>query len=136
MRIHSSPFDEGDFDKSINKLTFLIPNFRTNSTITLGYDDYEKFGNLFKVCHEKVCKENITSYYFEQGKSYQIYVKLLKKSTGSSDRYDYLVPPFNFYAEDYDEEYSNDDIKYTYNEASNYRQMSIIFLIILISFLF
>ena len=101
----------------------------------------EKFENPFKVCHENVCKENVTSYYFEQGKSYQIYVKLLKKSVGFSTRYNYIVPPFSFYAEDYDKEYSNDDIKYTYDETrphsfSNYRQTSIIFLVILISFLF
>ena len=62
---------------------------------------YEKFENPFKVCHENVCKENVTNYYFEKGKSYQIYVKLLKVfAEGSSTRYDFVVPPFKFYAED------------------------------------
>ena len=146
MHIGYSHLKESDFDKSASKLTFLVPNFRTNSNITFEYVENvwwysEKFENPFKVCHENVCKENVTSYYFEQGKSYQIYVKLLKKSVGFSTRYNYIVPPFSFYAEDYDKEYSNDDIKYTYDETrphsfSNYRQTSIIFLVILISFLF
>ena len=139
--ISYSHLEEDDFDKSASKLTFLVPNFRTNSNITFEYVNYEKFENPFKVCHENVCKENVTSYYFEQGKSYQIYVKLLKELGDSPASYYYFVPPFSFYAEDYDEEYSNDDIKYTYNEtkphsSSNYRQMSIIFLVILILFLF
>jgi hypothetical protein len=128
-----------------NKLTFLVPNFRTNSTITFEYKEsvvqYEKFQNPFKVCHKNVCKENITSYYFEKGKSYQIYVKLLKVlEHGTSTTYDYVVPPFSFYAEDSDKEYSNDDIKYTYEEiqpsSSNYRQMSILILVLLTSLLF
>ena len=36
----------------------------------------------------------------EKGKSYQIYVKLLRVLQDSSSRYDYAVPPFRFYAED------------------------------------
>ena len=102
-----------------------------------------KFENPFKVCHENVCKENVTNYYFEKGKSYQIYVKLLKVlEEGSSTRYDFVVPPFKFYAEDSVEEYSNDDIKYTYDgvkpspSSSTYRQISIIFILLLTSFMF
>ena len=103
---------------------------------------YEKFENPFEVCNENVCEENVTSYYFEEGNSYQIYIKLLKAlHDGSSTRYNYVIPPFRFYSNDSDEEYSNDDIKYTYNEttphsSSNYRRISIIFLILLISLLF
>ena len=97
--------------------TFLVPNFRANSNIKFEYVEkvfyYEKFENPFKVCHENVCKENVTNYYFEKGKSYQIYVKLLRVLQDSSSRYDYAVPPFRFYAEDSVEEYSNDDINYT-----------------------
>ena len=141
----SSFFREEQYDESMSKLTFLVPNFRANSIISFEYtknvNHFSPFENPFKVCHENVCKENVTSYYFEQGKSYQIYVKLLKELGDSPASYYYFVPPFSFYAEDYDEEYSNDDIKYTYNEtkphsSSNYRQMSIIFLVILILFLF
>ena len=143
MQMSYSHLEEDDFDKSASKLTFLVPNFRTNSNITFEYVEkvwyYEKFENPFKVCHENVCKENVTSYYFEKGKSYQIYVKTQKVLEYQETRY--AVPPFRFYANDSDEEYSNDDIKYTYNEtkpysSSNYRQTSIIFLVILISFLF
>ena len=106
---------------------------------------YKKFENPFKVCHENVCKENVTNYYFEKGKSYQIYVKLLKVlEQDSSTNYDYVVPPFKFYAEDSDKEYFNDDITYIYDgvkpspspSSSNYRQISIIFILLLISFLF
>ena len=146
VNIGYSHLKESDFDKSASKLTFLVPNFRTNSNITFEYVENvwwysEKFENPFKVCHENVCKENVTSYYFEQGKSYQIYVKLLKVLQGSSTRYDYVVPPFRFYANDSDEEYSNDDIKYTYNEtkphsSSNYSQTSLRILVLLISLLF
>ena len=91
-----------------------------------------------------VCKENVTNYYFEKGKSYQIYVKLLKVfAEGSSTRYDFVVPPFKFYAEDSVEEYSNDDIKYTYDgvkpspspSSSNYRQISLIFILLLSLFM-
>ena len=49
---------------------------------------------------------------------------------------------FKFYAEDSVEEYSNDDIKYTYDgvkpspSSSTYRQISIIFILLLTSFMF
>ena len=142
-----SHLHEEDFDETANKLTFLVPNFRANSNIKFEYVEkvfyYEKFENPFKVCHENVCKENVTNYYFEKGKSYQIYVKLLKVlEEGSSTRYDFVVPPFKFYAEDSVEEYSNDDIKYTYDgvkpspSSSTYRQISIIFILLLTSFMF
>ena len=127
-----------------NKLTFLVPNFRTNSNITFEYEKNRPFYNLpnpFKVCHENVCKENVTNYYFEKGKSYQIYVKVLTIKESYSSWYNYAVPPFRFYANDSEEEYSNDDIKYTYEgiqppSSSNYRQMSILILVLLTSLLF
>ena len=132
---------EENYDESISKLTFLVPNFRTNSTITFEYKekvDIDTYVNPFKVCHENVCKENVTKYYFEKGKSYQIYVKIQKVSEFTNTVY--AVPPFKFYAEDADEEYSNDDIKYTYNDtkphsASNYRQVSMPILLLLTSLL-
>ena len=134
---HSS-VNEKQYDESMSKLTFLVPNFRTNSTITFEYSEkvsgFSDFVNPFKVCHENVCKENVTKYYFEKGKSYQIYVKIQKVSEFTNTVY--AVPPFKFYAENADEEYSNDDIKYTYNDtkphsASNYRQVSIRILLLL-----
>ena len=143
--LENSYLDDEEVD-SAKKLTFLVPNFRTNSNIKFEYVEkvtlFEKFQNPFQVCHENVCKENVTSYYFEKGKSYQIYVKLLRVLQDSSSRYDYAVPPFRFYAEDSVEEYSNDDIKYTYDgikpspSSSTYRQITIIFILLLTSFLF
>ena len=145
--LENSYLDDEEVD-SAKKLTFLVPNFRTNSNIKFEYVEkvtrFEKFQNPFQVCHENVCKENVTSYYFEKGKSYQIYVKLLRVLQDSSSRYDYAVPPFRFYAEDSVEEYSNDDIKYTYDgvkpspspSSSTYRQISIIFILLLTSFMF
>ena len=138
-----------DYNESMSKLTFLVPNFRTNSKITFEYienvEDFSPFENPFKVCHENICKENVTSYYFEKGKSYEIYVKIQKVSQKWYTRY--MVPPFRFYAEDSEEAYSNDDIKYSYNEtkpqpdpqphsSSNYRRASIIILALLTLFLF
>ena len=126
--------DEGFYNESMSKLTFLVPNFTTNSNITFQYiengEGFSPFVNPFKVCHENICKENIKSYYFEKGKSYQIYIKV-QKVLAYGEEYRYAVPPFRFYA---NEEYSNDDIKYTYNEtkpdpppppsSSKYRQAS------------
>ena len=133
--------DDESHDESKSKLTFLVPNFRTNSNITFEYlerTSFYSFKNPFMVCHEKICKENVSSYYFEKGKSYQIYVKVQKVSLF------YAIPPFKFYAEDSEEKYSNDDIKYTYNEpqpgpnpplSSNYIKVPIQILILLISLL-
>ena len=141
MHVNDYYIREREIDESALKLTFLVPNFSKNSTITFEYQESLAYKNPFKVCHENVCQEDVTSYYFEKGKSYQIYVKLLKVLQGSSTRYDYVVPPFRFYANDSDEEYSNDDIKYTYNEtkphsSSNYSQTSLRILVLLISLLF
>ena len=136
------------YDESRSKLNFSVPNFRTNSNINFEYvnrtKSYYNIENPFIVCYQNDCKENVTKYYFEKGKSYQIYVKLLEVySKGELDSY--LIPPFSFYAEDSDEEYSNDDITYTYNEtrpdpepisASNYKKISLLILAILTSLLF
>ena len=143
----SSFVREEQYDESMSKLTFLVPNFRANSIISFEYtknvNHFSPFENPFKVCHENVCKENVTSYYFEKGKSYQIYVKTQKVLEYQETRY--AVPPFRFYANDSDEEYSNDDIKYTYNDtkpdpkphsSSNYSQTSLRILVLLISLLF
>ena len=69
-----------DLDESVSKLTFLVPNFRTNSTIKFEYlekdRNFRTFNNPFQVCHEGDCKENVTIYDFKEGKSYEIYVKL------------------------------------------------------------
>ena len=55
------------FDESISKLTFLVPNFRTNSTITFEYrenvEHVGKFKNPFQVCHEGKCVENVTTFF-------------------------------------------------------------------------
>ena len=46
------------------KLTFLVPNFRTNSTIIFKYlekSDFDgNFKNPFQVYNEGTCKENVT----------------------------------------------------------------------------
>lgn len=133
---------EREIDESALKLTFLVPNFSKNSTITFEYQESLAYKNPFKVCHENVCQEDVTSYYFEKGKSYQIYVQIQKEIRGMSQDIIYSLPPFRFYAEDSSEEYSNDDIKYTYDtkpgpsSSSNYGQTSILFLLSLISLLF
>ena len=136
------------YDESMSQLNFSVPNFRTNSNITFEFVNktryYKNLENPFIVCHKNDCIENVTNYYFKKGESYHIYVKLLEiYSKGQLDSY--LIPPFRFYAEDSGEEYSNDDITYTYNEtrpdpephsASNYRQISLLILVLLTSLLF
>ena len=98
--------------------------------------------NPFEVCHKNICKNNITSYYFEEGKDYQIYVKM-QKVTQDNYPFDpettYAIPPFTFYAQDYNENYSNDDIDYIYKSNSYYQKIfmgNIFIFIILFSFLF
>lgn len=108
------------YAKLAPNLTFLVPNFRTNATIyfefTKNVHNFSPFSNPFEVCHEKVCKKNVTSFFFEKGKSYEIYIHLQK--VNGTFRENYAVPPFSFYAEDFDENYSNDDIEYKYDESS------------------
>ena len=51
----------------------------------------------------------------------------------------YAIPPFTFYAQDYNENYSNDDIDYIYKSNSYYQKIfmgNIFIFIILFSFLF
>ena len=113
-----------NFDESISKLTFLVPNFRTNSTITFEYEQiYENFKNPFQVCHEGTCKENVTTYDFKQGQSYEIYVKLQEIDTYEGE---YGLPPFTFYAQDYNDIYSNDDIEAIYDKTNNNQKKIII----------
>ena len=66
---------------------------------------------------KKFAKKNVTSFYFEKGKSYEIYIHLQK--VNNTFREFYSIPPFSFYAEDFDENYSNDDIEYKYDKSSH-----------------
>lgn len=120
-----------------SKLTFLVPNFRNNSNIYFKYvqnlSNYSPFPNPFEVCDEIACFENVTKFYFEKGKSYKIYVHLKKVKYISSECY--AVPPFSFYAEDFNEIYSNDDIEYKYDKYDESSNNSVRLFIILALFL-
>lgn len=138
--------DNNHYDESVSKLKFFVTKFRTNLTITFEYtkkvESISEFENPFEVCHENICKNNITSYYFEEGKNYQIYVKM-QKVTQDNYHFEpettYAIPPFTFYAQDYNENYSNDDIDYIYKSNSYYQKIfmgNIFIFILLFSFLF
>ena len=97
----------------MSKLTFLVQNFRTNSTIKFEYLKrgryYENFKNPFQVCHEGDCKENVT--------------KLQLIDTYYKD--EYALAPFTFYAQDYNQIYSNDDIECIYDKSNNQKNIFI-----------
>ena len=106
----------GDRYDSSGELKFLVPNFRGNLSIKFEYKEkaFYSFTNPFKVCHENVCEENISNYYFEEGNSYEIYVKAQKIKFG--EEIDYMIAPFTFYPEDYNGTYYDDDLEYSYDK--------------------
>ena len=103
-----------NYDESLSQISFSVPNFRTNANIHFEFNDiilnYTRFANPFEVCHNDICKNNVTKYYFEKGESYQINVKIQKVELYGQPIY--AIPGFTFYPEDYDGTYHDDDIEY------------------------
>lgn len=101
---------------SISQLTFLVPNLDRNVIVIFEYTPYAEIrgdivtvNNPFKVCQGKKCEENIETYEFTKGKSYEIIIKL-SNVKDEFDHYFLIMPGFTFYDEQYNENYSPDDI--------------------------
>ena len=120
INVDSTSYEHRYNPSSIPQLTFLVPNFRANLSINFKYQKQAEaatFTNPFKVCHENTCGENVDNYYFEEGKSYEIYVKA-QKIIGENKNY-YAIAPFTFYPDDYDGIYYDDDLEYSYDEDTS-----------------
>ena len=76
-------------DNSEKKVTF---NFKYNSKMKL-YDG-STVQNPFEVCHGTDCKNSVSTYDFEEGESYKIYVKVILDKSGFLKQY--VLPSFYF----------------------------------------
>ena len=76
-------------DNSEKKVTF---NFKYNSKMKL-YDG-STVQNPFEVCHGTDCKSSLSTYDFEEGESYKIYVKVILDKSGFLKKY--ILPSFYF----------------------------------------
>ena len=96
---------KSDYDKveghELN-LTYVIDNAEKNATFIFKYHNLLNRGgqnlnipNPFVVCHGNDCKDNIVTYDFKEGESYQIYVKYRKIHYDIQDFY--FFPSFSFY---------------------------------------
>ena len=82
-------------DNSEKKVTF---NFKYNSKMKL-YDG-STVQNPFEVCHGTDCKSSLSTYDFEEGESYKIYVKVVLDKSGFLEKY--VLPAFYFCDKDID----------------------------------
>ena len=73
--------------------------------------------NPFKICHDKVCDENITTYEFKKEQSYEINVKVIKVKDIHNDTY-VITPGFTFCDVQYNGTYWPDDIDENENSAN------------------
>ena len=76
-------------NNSEKKVTF---NFKYNSKMKL-YDG-SPVQNPFEVCHGTDCKSSLSTYDFEEGESYKIYVKVILDESGFMEKY--TLPSFYF----------------------------------------
>ena len=60
---------ENNFNESLTKISFSVPEFRTNANIYFEFNErilnYTIFSNPFEVCHKDICTKNIKKYFFE-----------------------------------------------------------------------
>ena len=57
-------------------------------------DDGSTVQNPFEVCHGTDCKSSLSTYDFEEGESYKIYVKVILDESGFMEKY--TLPSFYF----------------------------------------
>ena len=102
---------------SLSQITFSVPNldrditakFEYNKTSVDIYGSTFNIENPFKVCKGKKCIDNVNTYDFEKGESYEINIKVSQVKT--KEGWDYIiVPGFTFYDQNYNGTYSPDDI--------------------------
>lgn len=101
---------------SASQLTFLVPKLDRDITANFEYSKSAyverntiNIDNPFKVCCGNVCHEDISTYEFKKGQSYEISIKLIE----FIDEYDFkyaVIPGFAFYDKKYNGTYSPDDL--------------------------
>ena len=87
--------------------------------------------NPFEVCHGEECKGNITTYDFEPGESYKIYVNANKVQIERSDYY--ILPSFKFHdinKKDDEESDTDSDFGDSFSLRLNFWFISLILLIL------
>lgn len=108
---------ERDFNWiSVSQLTFSVPKldrdvnakFEYSNNVYIDGDPFT-IENPFKVCHGKECEENLSTYEFKKGESYEVSVKVSKVANEDDDKY-IIIPGFTFYDSKYNGTYSPDDI--------------------------
>ena len=107
---------DDDNSVSVSQLTFSVPKLDRDVTANFEYSnnvyvfgDTISIENPFKVCHGQECKENLSTYEFKKGESYEISVKVSKVTNKYSGKY-IVIPGFTFYDQKYKGTYSSDDI--------------------------
>ena len=124
--------DDDSLAESISQLTFSVPkldrdvtaNFEYSKDVFIHKTPYT-IENPFKVYHGKDFKENISTYEFKKGESYEINVKVSKVT----DEYNYkhiIIPGFTFYDQKYNGTYSPDDILDT--NSANVLKIKLLFI--------
>ena len=100
----------------ITQLNFSVPKlerdvnaiFEYNKTYENEHYDIRRRGleNPFEVCHNQNCTENVSSYSFKKGESYEITIKSYKFNKEDLS----IIPGFSFYDQKYNGTYSTGDI--------------------------
>ena len=107
------------FRNSIKKITQLncsVPKLERDVNAIFEYnrtyenEHYDKrrriLENPFEVCHNQDCIENVSSYSFKKGESYEIIIKSYKLNKEDLS----IIPRFSFYDQKYNGTYSTGDI--------------------------
>ena len=119
---------------SVSQLTFSVPKLDRDVTANFEYNkkaDIERdsftIENPFKVCHGKDCEENLSTYEFKKGESYEINVKVSKVRDEYNDKY-IIIPGFTFYDQKYNGTYSPDDILDVDTNSANGLKAKLLFI--------
>ena len=129
-----SAFEDDDNLVSVSQLTFSVPKLDRDVTANFEYNkkaDIERdsftIENPFKVCHGKDCEENLSTYEFKKGESYEINVKVSKVRDEYNDKY-IIIPGFTFYDQKYNGTYSPDDILDVDTNSANGLKAKLLFI--------
>ena len=93
-------FDYAEISGAETKLIYAIDNSEKNVTFNFKFnskmklDDGSTVQNPFEVCHGTDCKSSLSTYDFEEGESYKIYVKVILDKSGFLKQY--VLPSFYF----------------------------------------
>lgn len=126
--------DDDDDWVSASQLTFSVPKldrdvnakFEYSNSVYIHGDTFN-IENPFKVCHGKECEENLSTYEFKKGESYEISVKVSKVTNEYDDKY-IIIPGFTFYDIKYNGTYSPDDILDVDTNSANGLKAKLLFI--------